>query len=98
MQISAAFKDSNVVEADLLDFAAIHIEAGATPRPIQAGDFVGFEIAFKDDEYFERQWYLRSGWQMLFVTYTCDFRSRDAEDDLIQDILSSLSASNAQSG
>ena len=92
MQVSAAFKDSEVLEADLRDFAAQHLEAGASARPTQAGDFSGFEIAFRDGEFFQRQWYLRSGMQMLFVTYTCDVATRGVEDRVVDEILASLGA------
>ncbi len=47
LQISAAFKDAEVDAADLRDFAAKHLDAGALARPIQAGDFVGFSIGFQ---------------------------------------------------
>jgi|GEM_PF-866899 len=97
LQISAAFKDSEVLDADLRDFAADHLEAGAKPWPTEAGDFVGFEISFSDDERFWRQWYLRNGRQVLFVTYNCALDYRGAEDlwvgepvGGIQDTLQSL--------
>ncbi len=90
LQISAAFKDSEVVEMDLREFAAEHLEAGAKARPIEAGDFVGFEICFSEEERFSRQWYLRKGRQMLFVTYNCALESRGAEDDQIAAALGSL--------
>ena len=92
MTISAAFKDSEVLESDLRDFAAEHLEAGAKASPARCGDFVGFEIAFRDDDAFWRLWYLRNGRQMLFVTYSCDFDARGVEDDAIREALASLVA------
>lgn len=92
LQISAAFKDTEVVDADLRDFAAEHLEAGAKPRPTEAGDFVGFEIRFRDDERFWRHWYLRNGRQMLFVTYNCGLDSRGEEDGPVGAALASLEA------
>jgi hypothetical protein len=93
LQISVAFKDSEVVDADLRDFAVEHLEAGAKPQPTEAGEFVGFEISFGDDERFWRQWYLRNGRQVLFVTYTCVLELRGVEDGPIDSALSSLVAS-----
>jgi hypothetical protein len=93
LQISVAFKESDVLDADLRDFAAEYLEAGAKARPTQAGDFVGFEIAFSDEEIFWRQWYLRNGRQMLFVTYNCGLESRGVEDNSVRGILASLAAS-----
>lgn len=92
LQISAAFKDSDVQASDLREFAAEHLEAGAKAKPTEAGDFVGFEIAFRDEDRFWRQWYLRNGRQMLFLTYNCDLESRSAEDAVLRDILASLVA------
>jgi len=92
LQISAAFKGSEVVDADLREFAADHLEAGATPRSTEAGDFVGFEISFSDGDRFWRQWYLRNGCQMLFVTYNCGLDSRGAEDGPVGATLASLEA------
>lgn len=93
LQISASFKDSEVVDADLRAFAADHLDAGATPLPTEAGEFVGFEIAFSDDDRHWRQWYLRHGRQMLFVTYNCDLECRGVDDGPIGSALSSLMAS-----
>jgi hypothetical protein len=90
LQISAAFKDSVVLDSDLRDFAVEHLDAGAKPRPTDAGDFVGFEIAFCDDERYWRHWYLRSGAQMLFVTYNCGLECRGVDDGPIGAALSSL--------
>lgn len=92
LQISAAFKDSEVVDADLRDFAADHLDAGANPRPTEAGEFVGFEISFSDGERFWRQWYLRNGRQLLFVTYNCGLDCRGVEDGPLGAALASLQA------
>jgi hypothetical protein len=92
LQISAAFKDSEVIDADLREFAAEHLKAGAKPRPTEAGDFVGFDIAFSDEECLWRQWYLRNGRQMLFVTYNCGLESRGVEDGPVRAALASLAA------
>jgi len=92
LQISAAFKESEVLEADLRDFASKHLDAGARPSATHAGDFVGFEIAFSDGDKFWRQWYLRNGRQMLFVTYNCDLDSRGTEEEPIREALASLVA------
>jgi len=91
LQISAAFKDSEVVD-DLREFAAAHLEAGAKPQPTEAGDFMGFEIAFSDEERFWRHWYLRNGRQLLFVTYNCGLESRGVEDGPVGAALASLAA------
>jgi hypothetical protein len=92
LQISAAFNESDVLEADLRELASEHLDAGAKPAATHAGDFVGFEIAFSDGETFWRQWYLRNGRQMLFITYNCGLDSRGIEDGSIREAVASLVA------
>lgn len=53
---------------------------------------MGFEICFADEERLWRQWYLRDGRQMLFVTYNCGLESRCVEDGPIGVALASLAA------
>jgi hypothetical protein len=54
------------------------------------GDFVGFGIAFGTEDGFWRQWYLRHGKQMLFVTYHCSVAGRGVEDAVVEMILTTL--------
>lgn len=61
LQISATFTESDARDQDLRDFVADDIAAGAGARTIDAGDFVGIEIAFADGERFCRQWRWRRG-------------------------------------
>ena len=98
LQISAAFKGSEVLDADLRDFASEHLDAGAMPSAIQAGDFVGFEISLRDGDRFWRRWYLRHATQVLFVTYNCDLESRGTEDGAIREALSTLAAKERDLG
>ncbi len=90
LQISARFKNSEVDESDLIEFASDHIGEGTNPKVIQAGRFIGIEIGFSEDRTSWRQWYLRHANQMLFVTYNCSIADQGREDDSIREILSSL--------
>lgn len=92
LQISAAFKEFEVLDADLRDFASKHLDAGAKPKPAQFGDFLGFEIFFREGDSFWRHWYLRNRKQMLLVTYNCDLNCRGVEDVAICEALASLRA------
>ena len=92
LQISAAFKDSDVTDDDLRSFASDHTDAGAVPAPATCGDFVGIEIAFSDGQFFCRQWFLRSRQQALFVTHTCAESHRGSRDHAIDQALSTLVA------
>jgi hypothetical protein len=96
LQISSLFKDSAVDEADLRDFAADHLNSGATARPAAAGDFVGFEIAFETtfegEVFYCRHWFLSQDCQAVFVTYTCPVEVCEAEIEEVEGIVQSLAA------
>lgn len=95
LQISAAFKGASVLDEDLRDFASDHLEAGAVTRPVVAGEFVGFEIAYSVGDTFWRQWYLRREGQALLVTYVYQESARGHEDSSVEQVLASLSSSSA---
>ena len=94
LQLSAYFKSSEVSEADLREFASEHLEAGAIPSAARCGDFIGFEFAYADDECFCRQWHLRHGTQLLFVTYTCALGHERDHDAALDRALGSLVATD----
>ena len=96
LQISMAFKESPVLDEDLREFASDHLEAGAVTRPVVAGEFVGFEIAYGAGDTFWRQWFLRRRDQALFVTYNCHESERGREDSSVAKALASLSGSGAR--
>lgn len=92
LQISAAFKDSEVLDEDLQGFASDRLVAGAKPTAVRIGDFVGLELAFRDGDLFWRQWFLRNAAQVLFVTYNCYHQDRGLEDGPVHEALESLVA------
>lgn len=95
LQISAAFKESDVSHEDLLDFASDHIDAGARPAMATAGTFEGITFCYGDDESHWQHWYFRDGRQMLFVTYNCPTDRRGAEDEVVSEALKTLSSTGA---
>ena len=95
LQISAAFKESDVSHEDLLDFASDHIDAGARAAEVVAGTFQGITFCYGDGEFHWQQWYLRDGRQMLFVTYNCPVERKGAEDDVVSKALNTLSSTCA---
>ncbi|WP_145062908.1 hypothetical protein [Engelhardtia mirabilis] len=95
LQISAAFAPGDVTDADLRDFAQEHIDAGAPTADVVAGDFRGFEIAYDDGEAYWRQWYLRAGSQILFVTYGCPLDAVGVDDAALESALGTLGAVGA---
>lgn len=92
LQISASFKRTEVFDSDLREFASDHLDAGAVPAEVHAGDFVGLEFAFDTEDACWRQWYLRYSNMMLYVTYNCDLADRGAEDAAVNSAVGSLKA------
>ena len=90
LQISAAKKDGEVVDADLREFAAEDLESGAKTWDIQLGEFVGFSFHFGDGELYWQHWYVGCGSVAVFVTYNCDLEARGTEDDAVDEMLRSL--------
>ena len=95
LQISAAFKESDVSHEDLLDFASEHIDAGARPVEVAAGTFKGITFCYGDEESHWQRWYLRDGHQMLLVTYNCAADCRGVEDKVVGEALKTLSSTGA---
>jgi hypothetical protein len=95
LQISAAFKDSDVTHEDLMDLAAEHIDAGARTIDVVAGEFEGITLCYAEDDSHWQHWYLRSGDQLLFVTYNCPAALRGVEDEVVGAALNTLSSTGA---
>ncbi len=93
LQVSVAFKQSQVVDADLLDFARDQVHSGVSLTPVRLGEFTGFEFAVESEQGWWKYWYLRNHRQMLFVTYNCSVVDRGVDDAAIMEVLSTLSAS-----
>ncbi len=92
LQISAARKDGEVTDADLNDFAKDHLSNGAKAKPIAAGDFVGFDFQYRDDERYWRQWFVRRGSVAVFLTYNCPLAWYAEESASVESIVTSLRA------
>ena len=95
LQISAYFKDADVLDEDLREFASGHFDAGGEPAAVRYGEFSGFVFWFGTEGKFCMESYLRKQRQMLFVTYTCSAENRGVEDGVVDEILQSLAGSGA---
>ena len=93
LQLSSHVKKGGPVDdADLLEFAADHIGAGAPRRDVRLGDFTGFEITYDTDAFACREWYLRKSKTLLYATYSCHLAQRGSEDEVVERALVSLRA------
>lgn len=90
LTISAAQKDGFVTGEDLREFASDHLSAGANTRDLKIGDFDGFVFRYRDDENYWRQWFVKCGATLLFVTYNCPVDSAEEEDEAVDRMLSTL--------
>ena len=81
--------NGDIVDADLEEFA-LQLGTEAVARPTTAGEFIGYEIAFKEDARFWRHWFLRKGNQLVLVTYNCAEEHRGVEDSQVDEVLATL--------
>ena len=99
MRLTAARKgEGRVKDADLVDFASEHLDAGAPRRDVRLGDFVGFEIAFDTDDLAVREWTLRAGNVLLFVSYGCVLQSAGRLDEAVEQALITLTQGSGGPG
>lgn len=87
---SARKGESRVKDADLVDFAADHLDAGAPRRDVRLGDFVGFEIAFDTEDLAVREWTLRAGNVLLFVSFGAMLTEAGGLDEQVERALITL--------
>lgn len=90
LQLSALRHDQPIDDKFLRHLAAEHLDAGAQTAKAECGEFSGFELGYDDDEQFWREWYLRAGPVVLFVTYNCPLAAEGQEEGAVDAILDSL--------
>ena len=90
LQISLVQHTEPVTDDDLEAMAAEHIEAGAETEDVVFGPFVGFGFSYAVEDEYLCEWYLRSDFLMLFVTYSCPLEQEGEEDDIIDFMLETL--------
>jgi len=90
LQISAIPQNDTVTTADLRAIAVEHLEEGAQTDDVELGEFSGFSLSYGINDEFWREWYLRCGSTLLFVTYNCDLDAEGKEDDIVDLILGTL--------
>ena len=90
LQISGSCHDQLIEYDDLYELAAEHIEAGAEEEQVEFGEFSGITLEYEVDDELIREWYLKSGSIMLFITYSCLLEDEGKEDDVVESVLESL--------
>ena len=90
LQISSYIKDAPVSDNDLFEVSEEMSNARHKLNVTTQGEFKGFATEATDDGNWFRSWFLRCNSTMLFATYVCDVDDRGVEDQLVEEVLSSL--------
>lgn len=91
LQLSSARKEKGLVtDEDLREFAQDHIEAGAKLGSAEFGPFSGFYISYSTEDTYWREWWLRSGTVIVYVTYRVELDAKGTENVATGEVLSTL--------
>ena len=91
VQISAARKDDGqVTDSDLRQFAVEQRGATAPFQEVVLPAFVGLYAERVEHNRFWREWWLRSGGLMVYVTYNVDTAFKGSESAAVDSIVNSL--------
>lgn len=90
LHISANLFDTAVPDSTLLAMVEEHTDAGADAEEVDLGEFDGVFLDYESKGEFWREWYLRSGSLLLFVSYVCALQHEGEEDDVVEMMLESL--------
>ena len=96
LQVSAYFRNEPITDEHLRELAEDRLGAGAVPRPVQLGAFVGFQITFVAGDRFWSQWYVRQDRQALFITYNSSGADGGPEYDEVKRVLGTLKVVHAR--
>src|SRR6266508_2683776 len=79
IQVSAAVKEAApVTDIDLKEFAGQRI-SNRRVMTVKTPSFEGIHVEYAEDDNFWREWWLRSGNLMLYVTYNIQNKLKDIE-------------------
>lgn len=91
LQMSAARKQEGpVTDDDLQEFARDQVPSGVRLRRVEFKSFSGFSAAYVKNQLFWREWWLRSGQLMVYVTYNVAHGKEHIEATDLDMILASL--------
>lgn len=78
---------------DLQAFAEQWLPDGIRGGEVRAGDFDGLYFKYEDEDDAVREWLLRAGDVYLLVSYACDIDDAGMDDEIVDEILETLSLS-----
>lgn len=96
LQVSSARKERTpVADEDLREFAEERVPAGVQLLQVTCGPFSGFSAEYSKGESFWKEWWLKSGHLMVYVTYNVRQGKEHLEIEDVERIVGSLRASPA---
>ena len=86
VQVSAHRKSGVVTDRDVRQF----IERKRTIRKIRVGEFTGYTTNYPDQGIFWREWWLRAGTTLIYITYNVALEHKDLEQYEVDGVVDSL--------
>ena len=91
LQISAIRKPTgHLTDDDVLEFASDTKQKGRELKPIAKAHVSGVTAEFEDQKRYWREWWLKGGATLVYVTYNVSLASKDRETEPIEHIISSI--------
>lgn len=93
IEISTLHRDGGeFTAAEVRSIADSESDAGTAWTPCDAGDYRGVTASLVEEGTAIIEWYVASGSQLLYITYSCDVEHRGMDDAAVKDILATLMA------
>ncbi len=88
--VSTLYQGEGIADEQLEAMASEHVDSDADIEDVVLGDFSGIAVSFEQDGEYWCEWYLRSEKVLLFITYNCDAKNVEVDEDVVESILESL--------
>lgn len=91
IDITVVRKDSgNVSEEELRDFSSDLLDAGERPNEVVVNEASGLLFAYDEEGHAWREWYLRKGPVLVYITYNSELENKGLDDAIVDEILGTL--------
>lgn len=91
LQISSYRKPGGVEMSEVLAAAKLSPAQREFLGGGRWGDFEGFQLVHSEGDVFWRKWWLKKGEVHVFVTYNCPLSDKDAEAEVVNEMMDTLS-------
>ncbi len=91
LEFTTVHKESGQFDAaEIQRIAESESEQALDWKPVSLGDFEGIVSTFIEEGAAIREWYIASGAQLLFISYSCDEDNGGMDDAAVNEILDTL--------